>query len=300
MSDTLSRAKKLFELGGHLGHRKSRLHPKARSFVYDIIDGTSVIDLEQTIAQLDNALKVVADAAKNGQSTLVVATKKSVAQSVQTLAKEAGAHFITTKWLPGLLTNYDTIAKNTKKLVELKRQKEVGEWAKFVKHEQVSLEKQVRKLEKLYGGVVNMHRLPDLLVVVDIKREKNAVTEAHKNKIPVVAIVDTNCNPNDVQFPIILNDDAPAAVMSVFEELIESYKKNIKKEAQKDVEKQPEASQKPKEVEVAKPKQSHSPAVAKEVEEEKVEEVDTTSKKPAKKVVKVAKQPKKKSSTKGK
>ena len=227
MSDTLSRAQKLFDLGAHLGHRKSRLHPKSRPFVFAIIDGVSVINLESTVAQIDTAAHALAQAGRESQSLLIVATKKSVSQAVQTLAKDAHAHFITTKWLPGLLTNFDTIAKNTKKLVELRRQKEAGEWGKFVKHEQVALEKEMRKLERLYSGVVGMQRIPDLLFVVDIKREKNAVTEATKFKLPVVAIVDTNCDPNEVKYPVLLNDDVPAAVMSVFEELIASFKKTF-------------------------------------------------------------------------
>lgn len=291
MSDTLSRAQKLFDLGGHLGHRKSRLHPKARPYIYEIIDGTSVIDLEQTVAQIDKAVKTLSEVARNGKSVLVVATKKSVSQNVQTLAKDAEGNFITTKWLPGLLTNFDTIAKNTKKLVELKRQKEAGEWAKYVKHEQVALEKQVRKLEKLYGGVVSMQRLPDVMFVIDTKREKNAVVEAQKNKIPVVAIVDTNCDPNEVEYPIILNDDAPAAVIAVVEELIAAYKNNLKKEAPKAVEPQVEKA----------PEQAETPKVeAPKAKAESEEEVVATAKKPAKKVTKVAKPAKKKAAAKSK
>ncbi len=294
MTDNLARAQKLFDLGGHLGHRKSRLHPKARPYIYDIVDGTTVIDLEETLKQLDLAKKMMLESAQNGKTLLVVATKKTVAQSVMQFAKDANIYFITTKWLPGLLTNFDTIAKNTKKLVDLKRQKDAGEWAKYVKHEQVSLDKQVRKLEKLYGGVVNMHRLPDVLFVIDIKREKNAITEAHKNKIPVIAIVDTNCDPNEVNYPIMLNDDAPEAVINVAEEIITSYSKNVKKEAPKDVIAEPPKviSQAPKVTEVSK--KSEEVEITPKIEDK----VDTTAKTPSKKVTKVAKPAKKKASTK--
>lgn len=296
MTDNLARAQKLFDLGGHLGHRKSRLHPKARPYIYDIVDGTTVIDLEETLRQIDVAKKIAVESAQSGKTMLVVATKKSVAQSIMQNAKDANIYFITTKWLPGLLTNFDTIAKNTKKLVDLKRQKEAGEWTKYVKHEQVSLDKQVRKLEKLYGGVVNMHKLPDVLFVIDIKREKNAITEAHKNKIPVLAIVDTNCDPNEVNYPIMLNDDAPEAVISVADEIITSYGKNVKKEPPKSV-----ATETPKEVAAQSPsKVEETPKKSEvlEISPKEEEKVDTTAKAPSKKITKVAKPAKKKTTTK--
>jgi len=227
MTDTFSRAKKLFELGGQLGHRKSRLHPRSRKFVYQIVDGVSIIDLEQTIGQIDTAKKVLTSFAQNGKILLICSTKKAVADKAEELAKDANAHYVVSKWLPGLLTNFNTITKNVKKLNELKRQSEVGEWAKFVKHEQIGLEKEVRKLGRLYGGITTLHKLPDIMLVVDIKREKNAVNEAHKSGIPVIAIVDTNCNPDDVDYPIMLNDDTPAAVEEVLSEIISTYKKNF-------------------------------------------------------------------------
>ncbi len=226
MTDAFSRAKQLFELGAHLGHRKSRLHPRARQFVYQIIDGVSIIDLEDTVEQIDIAKKVLAEAAKENKSLLICATKKAVAANAAELARGVNAHYITTKWLPGLLTNFNTISKNVKKLIELKRQKEAGEWSKYVKHETVALEKEIRKLERLYSGILNMNRIPDIMLVVDIKREKNAVDEAQKSHIPVIAIVDTNCNPDEVQYPIMLNDDTPTAVNTVLTEVMETYKRN--------------------------------------------------------------------------
>lgn len=227
MTDSFSRAKQLFELGGHLGHRKSRLHPRSRQFVYQIIDGVSIIDLEHTIGQIDVAKNILVEAGKENKSLLISATKKAVASRAAELARDVNAHYITTKWLPGLLTNFNTISKNVKKLIELKRQKEAGEWSKYVKHETVALEKEIHKLERLYSGILTMNKIPDIMLVVDIKREKNAVEEARKSHIPVIAIVDTNCNPDDVQYPIMLNDDTPTAVDAVLSELMGAYKKNI-------------------------------------------------------------------------
>jgi small subunit ribosomal protein S2 len=131
MSDTLSRAKKLFDLGAHLGHRKNRLHPRARKYVFQIVDGVSIIDLEKTIGQIDTAKAFLKQAGAEDKSLLFCATKKNIAAHTMKLAGEVGAHFITTKWLPGLFTNFDTIAKNVKKLRTLRDQKLAGEWGKY-------------------------------------------------------------------------------------------------------------------------------------------------------------------------
>jgi len=228
MSDTLSRAKKLFELGAHLGHRKNRLHPRARKFVFQIIDGVSIIDLEQTVGQIDTAKAFLKKAGADDMSLLVCATKKTIAPFAAKLAADVNAHYITNKWLPGLFTNFDTIAKNVKKLKTLKDQKMAGEWSKFVKHEQVALEKEMKKLERLYAGIVNMNKTPDAILIIDTKREKNSVTESTKIKIPMVAIVDTNCNPDEVTYPVVINDDTPQAVEAVLTELLSSYKRIAK------------------------------------------------------------------------
>ncbi len=225
MSDTLSRAKKLFDLGAHLGHRKNRLHPRARKFVYQVVDGVSIIDLEKTIGQIDTAKAFLKQAGAEDKSLLICATKKNIAAHAMKLAGETGSHFITTKWLPGLFTNFDTIAKNVKKLRTLRDQKLAGEWGKFVKHEQVALEKEMKKLERLYSGIVTMTKTPDVVLIVDTKREKNAVTESAKIKIPSIAIVDTNCNPDEITYPIVLNDDTPGALEAVLTEVAAVYKR---------------------------------------------------------------------------
>lgn len=224
MSDTLSRAKKLFELGAHLGHRKNRLHPRARAYVYQIVNGVSIIDLEKTIAQIDKAKAFLKQASADGKTLLVCSTKKSISPLVAKHAQEVNAYYISAKWLPGLYTNFDTIAKNVKKLKDLKDQKATGEWGKFVKHEQMALDKEMRKLERLYGGIATMRKVPDITLVVDTKKEKNAITESTRMHVPTVAIVDTNCNPDEVTYPIVINDDTPAAVDAVLSELLSVYK----------------------------------------------------------------------------
>jgi small subunit ribosomal protein S2 len=286
MSDTLSRAKKLFELGGHLGHRKNRLHPRARKHVYQIVDGVSVIDLEQTISQIDKAKEIISKAGPQGKTILVCATKKNIAHFALNAAEKAHAFFITAKWLPGLFTNFDTIAKNVKKLRTYREQKSSGAWAKFVKHEQVALEKEMKKLERLYAGIAEMTRIPDYILIIDTKREKNAVIEARKMSIPTIAIVDTNCNPDEVQYPIVMNDDSPEALEHLLTELLSAYKHTPKVVAP--VVATPAPVVEEKSAEMAPKKASKS--VKKEVKEEKtpepvVEEKKGKTESPAKKAL---------------
>lgn len=219
----MSEVKQLFELGAHLGHKKNRLHPKSRKFIYKIINGVSIIDLTLTVGQLDAAKKVLAQAKKDGKSLLVVATKKVAAQYVAELSKEHQIPAVTSKWLPGLLTNFDTIIKNVKKLKKMQEEKTTGEWEKYVKHERIAMDKEIIKLSKFYGGLIYLEKRPDLLLIVDIKKEKNAVTEARMYDLPIVALTDTNTNPELVNYPIVINDDSAEVVQLVIKELMEAY-----------------------------------------------------------------------------
>ncbi len=227
-SPVASEVQKLFNLGAHLGHKKNRLFPKSRKYVYKIINGVSIIDLSQTVGQLETAKAAMIRFAKEEKVVLVVATKKIASQTVLEYCKKNNIPSITNKWLPGLLTNFDTIIKNVKKLKTLKEQKEQGEWNKFVKHEQVQLEKELSKLEKFYGGLVTLEMRPDVLFLIDIKKEKNAVKEAIAYHIPVVALVDTNSNPDQVEFPIVANDDTDGVIRYIVTEVLDTYTKNRK------------------------------------------------------------------------
>jgi small subunit ribosomal protein S2 len=220
--------KKLFELGAHLGHKKNRLHPKSRKYIYKIVNGVSVIDLTMSIEQLDKAKKVLAQYGKEGKFILVVATKKVAAQYVAELCKNNNVPSITSKWLPGLLTNFDTIMKNVRKLKQMQEDKESGAWDKFVKHERMKMDKEIVRLKKFYEGLLVLEKKPDLLLIVDIKKEKNALKEAHMYEIPVVALTDTNANPNQATYPIVVNDDSAEVVQYVMKEMIDAYIKGKK------------------------------------------------------------------------
>lgn len=213
----------LFALGAHLGHKKNRLHPRARRFVYKIVNGSSIIDLTLTVSLLIDAKRVLTQAGRDNKDLLVVVTKKVASQFVDDYCKTNAIACITSKWLPGLLTNFETLMKNVKKLQELKIQRASGELEKFVKHERMAIEKEIGKLDKLYGGILDVNKKPDIILTLDIKKESNAVKEAHFHKIPVIAVADTNGNPDLVSYPVVMNDDSPALAQHVLAQLIDAY-----------------------------------------------------------------------------
>lgn len=218
----------LFGLGAHLGHKKSRLHPKAKKHVYKIVNGTSIIDLTKTVDQLEAAKKFLSEAAKQDKSVLIVGTKKVASAFLREYCSANGMAHITSKWMPGLLTNFETLMKNVHKLADLKNQEATGAWNAIVKHERNKLSKEMVKLEKLYGGLLTLSKRPDVIVLVDARKEKNAVEEAHAYKIPIVALIDTNSNPEQINYPVLANDDAAEVVKHIMTDMLSGYVKNKK------------------------------------------------------------------------
>lgn len=214
---------KLFAAGLHLGHKKNRLHPKARKYVYRIESGVSIIDLTQTATQLTAAKAAIKKAGDEGKKILIVATKKVASTAARELAEAKGLPFITTKWPPGLLTNFETIIKNVKKLKDLRAKTQDESFAKLVKHERMQIQKMLSRLEKFYSGIATLEKLPDLLFVIDVRKEKNAVGEAIMTGTPVVAIVDTNCDPDQITYPVVANDDSPTSVQYLVSEILGAY-----------------------------------------------------------------------------
>ncbi len=219
----LKEVEELFKLGAHLGHKKSRLDPKAKKNVYKIINGTSIIDLTKTVEQLSKATDFLKNTAKESKSILVVGTKKVAATYLKDYCFENKLPYITSKWLPGLLTNFETLMNNVKKLKTLKADRDTGALEKLVKHERIELGKQISKLEKLYGGLEELSGKPDVIVIVDTKKEKNALKEAQTFNIPVVALIDTNSNPEPIAFPIVANDDSSQVVEHIMSAILGEY-----------------------------------------------------------------------------
>jgi len=223
MTNSDKKVAQLFAAGCHLGHKKNRVYPKAKKYVYSIENGVSIIDLNQTVVFLDKATQFASKLAKEGKTLLVVASKKISSISISKTCKDALIPYVTIKWPAGLISNFEMISKNAKKLTSMKEAKAKGDWNKFVKHEQVKLQKELNKLQKFYGGIESLKKAPDALFIIDIKKEKNAVKEANEAKIPVIAVCDTNVNPDTINYPIPGNDDSLTSIEYFVKEIVEAY-----------------------------------------------------------------------------
>lgn len=225
-TDQTKEIEHLFQMGAHLGHRKSRVHPKSYRYIHKFLNGVSIIDLTKTVHLLNKARTNIAEAAKEGKKILVVATKKNHAAMAAEAAETFKVPYATTKWLPGLLTNFEQIIKNVQNMEKMRAEQAEGTWEQFVKHERMSMSKQLYKLERFYKGMAGVTKRPDILIIIDARKEKNSIVEAKKNSLPVFGIVDTNSNPEDVDFPIVMNDDSPEVVKYVLEDLLKTYSDN--------------------------------------------------------------------------
>ena len=213
----------LLEAGVHFGHQVRRWNPKMKSFIFTARDGVHVIDLGQTVDKLKEACEFVGSVAERGGKIIFVGSKKQARSIVVEEAKRAGAMYITERWIGGLLTNFEQTSKNIKKLKDLKAKKEAGEFKDRTKKEQLMIDRQIAKLERFYGGVEEMVKLPDSIFVIDVRREENACREAVKKGVPVVAICDTNADLFLVSYPIPGNDDAIKAIKIVTEAVADAY-----------------------------------------------------------------------------
>ena len=204
--------KQLLEAGVHFGHQTRRWNPKMAPYIFTERNGIYIIDLQKTVRKLDEAYNFVHEVAANGGEILFVGTKKQAADSIKEEATRAGAHYVNARWLGGMMTNFKTIQRRIARLEQLHTMETDGTFDLLPKKEVIKLNLEIEKLEKFLGGIKNMKKLPGALFVVDPRKEKIAVAEAKKLGIPVVAIVDTNCDPDDVDYVIPGNDDAIRAV----------------------------------------------------------------------------------------
>ncbi len=204
--------KQLLEAGVHFGHQTRRWNPKMKPFIFAERNGIYIIDLQKTVKLVDKAYNFVKEISENGGTILFVGTKKQAQESVMTEAKRCGMFYVSNRWLGGTLTNFKTIQKRIARLHELYKMEENGQFDLLPKKEVIKLKLQRTKLEKNLGGIKDMKKLPDALFIVDTKKEHLAIAEAKKLNIPIVAILDTNCDPDEVDYKIPGNDDAIRAV----------------------------------------------------------------------------------------
>ena len=204
--------KQLLVAGVHFGHQTRRWNPKMARYIFTERNGIYIIDLQKTVKKLDEAYMFVRDLAANGGNLLFVGTKKQAGDSVRDEATRAGAYYVNARWLGGMLTNFKTIRRRIDRLAQLRKMQEDGTFDLLPKKEVSKLNLEIEKLEKFLGGIKDMKKLPSALFVVDPRKEKIAVAEARKLGIPIVAIVDTNCDPDEIDYVIPGNDDAIRAV----------------------------------------------------------------------------------------
>ncbi len=215
--------KQLLEAGVHFGHQTKRWDPKMKPYVYAARKGIYIIDLQQTVRLLREAYNFVSDLGREGKDILFVCTKHQGAQTIEEEAKRCGAFYINKRWVGGLLTNFSTISSRIKRLHELEDMEENGEFEGMPIKEANKLRKELERLRKYLNGVKEMKKVPDALFVVDPKREYNAVREAHKLNIPIVGIVDTNCDPDEIDYVIPGNDDAIRAIKLITSKIADAF-----------------------------------------------------------------------------
>ncbi|MFZ7132088.1 MAG: 30S ribosomal protein S2 [Eubacteriales bacterium] len=211
--------KQLLEAGVHFGHQTRRWNPKMAQYIFTERNGIYIIDLQKTVVLIDKAYEFIRDLVDEGKDILFVGTKKQAQESIKNQAVRCGCYYVNHRWLGGTLTNFSTISKRTKRLHELEAMEEDGTFDVLPKKEVIKLKNQREKLEKFLGGIKNMKKLPGALFIVDPRKERIAILEARKLGIPIIAIVDTNCDPDEIDYIIPGNDDAIRAVSLLTESM---------------------------------------------------------------------------------
>jgi small subunit ribosomal protein S2 len=204
--------RQLLEAGVHFGHQTRRWNPKMREFIFTERNGIHIIDLQQTVQRLQEAYEYVRDLASQGRIVLFVGTKKQAQEAVAEEATRCGMFFVNQRWLGGMLTNFTTIQQRLRRLNELETRARTGELATLPKRESTRIQEEIVKLNRILGGVKGMSRLPDAVFIVDTRKERLAIQEALRLEIPIIALLDTNSDPDEVQYPVPANDDAIRAV----------------------------------------------------------------------------------------
>lgn len=217
----------LLEAGVHFGHQTRRWNPKMRPYIFAERGGIYIIDLKKTLRELERAQNLVREVVSRGESVLFVCTKRQLADIVRGEAEACGAFYVTERWLGGMLTNFQTIKKNIRRLKELERGAEEGAFEFYTKKEQLLLDRERQKLDRYLSGIKNMARLPGALFVVDARKERIAVAEANKLGIPIIAIADTNANPDLLTIAIAGNDDAIRSVSLITHEIAETVRETL-------------------------------------------------------------------------
>ncbi len=230
--------KALLESGVHFGHRTHKWHPAMKPYIFTERNSIHIIDLQKTVKALEHAYNLVRDTSADGGNVLFVGTKRQAQETIQEEATRSGMPYVTARWLGGMLTNWRTIQQRINELERLERMRDKGDFERITKKEALILSRRIERLEMLLGGIRQMTGLPNLLFVVDIRREETAIHEANLLNIPVIAMVDTNCDPRNVDYVIPSNDDAIRAIKLLVSKIADAALEG--KAMRKDVEEEPE------------------------------------------------------------
>ena len=222
--------KDLLDAGCHFGHQAQRWNPKMAPFLYGVRDGVHIFDLAKTKEGLEKAAEFVKDTVAKGGKIIFVGTKRQAQAIVKEEAQKAKMPFITERWLGGIITNWDNIKKSIDKLQDLKTQKEAGELKKYTKKENILIDREIARLERFFGGLVDLKELPAAIFIIDVKKEQAALREADKKNIPVIAIVDSNSDPDMVDWVIPANDDAVGSIKLIVSLIAEAVKRGQQKD----------------------------------------------------------------------
>ncbi len=234
--------KALLETGVHFGHRTRRWNPKMKPFIFTERNGIHIIDLQQTIQAIDEAYAMVRDTVAQGGTVLFVGTKRQAQETIAQQAQRCGMPYVNQRWLGGTLTNWRTMRSRIEYLRDLEARRDAGEFERLPKKEALKLNREIEALNERFGGLKEMRRLPDLLFIVDVRREETAVREANALNIPIIAMVDTNCDPDRIDLVIPANDDAIRAIKLIISRMADAVLEgmNMRKEAGLPVEVIPE------------------------------------------------------------
>jgi small subunit ribosomal protein S2 len=204
--------KELIESGAHFGHQARRWNPRMEEYIYAEKEGVHVFDLVKTKAKLEEALEYITQASKEGKQFLFLGTKKQAVEATESVAKKTNSFYVTERWLGGTITNFEQIRRSTQKLADMQSKMEKGEYKGYTKKERLLMEREIERLKRFFGGLVDYNDLPEVLIVVDTRRELSAVKEAAAKGITTVGLVDTNSDPLTVDYEIPMNDDASKAI----------------------------------------------------------------------------------------
>jgi len=238
---------KLLEFGAHFGHQSKRWNPKMKSYIYKEEKGIHLFDLIETQKALDDVLDLLNKEAKEGKTFLFVGTKKQVKDVIKEVAEKTGSFYVNERWLGGTLTNFKQIEKSVEKLKEMKEKKEKGEYNEFTKKERLLLDREIARLERFFQGIVGLDGAPDYLIIIDVRKEKGAAIEARRKGVKIIGIVDSNSDPDLVDYVIPMNDDAIKPleyVLHLFGDAIMEGKKSGKEKTEKKTKKAKKNSKK--------------------------------------------------------